>query len=300
MIVWVPGRQSQVVLGGYAGGNLFSSVGLPLREGRIFTAADRLGPPSVAIVNQTYAEQFPDRRAVGRTLRVATWRRQSDKEAQAEARTVTIVGVVESAGEKRYTRDGRAVAKIYVPSPLGPEPALTLYVRTRGPAEDAAPAIRQLVADVDPRVPIGEMGSLESFNERSMGPALWLTRMSALLGLVAMALAAAGLFASVSYGVAQRASEFAIRMALGAQSRGLLALVLGQSMRTVSVGFLIGGSAALAVTRLIATQFPGSEGLDMAAFAKSSALLAGVMLVASAIPAMRAAGADPLTSLKDG
>jgi ABC-type antimicrobial peptide transport system permease subunit len=89
-------------------------------------------------------------------------------------------------------------------------------------------------------------------------------------------------------------------MALGAQPRGLLALVLGQSMRTVSVGFLIGGSAALAVTRLIATQFPGSEGLDMSAFAKSSALLAGVMLVASAIPAMRAAGADPLTSLKDG
>ena len=212
----------------------------------------------MAIVNRTYAEQFPDQRAIGQTVRVATWRRQSGKEAQAEARDVRIVGVVESAGERRYSRDGGAVAKIYVPSPLGPEPALTLYTRTRDRAEVVAPAIRELVARIDPRVPIADIGSLASFNERSMGPAHWLTRMSALLGVIALLLAAAGLFATVSYGVTQRTREFAIRMALGADPRGLLALVMTQSMKTVAIGFLVGSTIALVISRLIATQLPGT------------------------------------------
>jgi putative ABC transport system permease protein len=163
-----------------------------------------------------------------------------------------------------------------------------------------APAIRALVAGIDPRVPIGEIGSLAYFNERSMGPAHWLTRMSALLGVNALLLAAAGLLASVSYGVMQRTREFGIRMALGADPRGLLVLVLTQSMKTVAVGFLIGGSIALVISRLIATQFPGTDALDVLAFGESSALLAVVMLVASAIPAVRAARIDPVASLKDG
>jgi predicted permease len=300
MIVWVPGREGEIVLGGYAGGDLFGAIGLPLLRGRTFTAEDRAGPPRVAIVNRTYAEQFPDQRAIGQTVRVATWRRQSGKEAQAEARDVRIVGVVESAGERRYSRDGGAVAKIYVPSPLGPEPALTLYTRTRDRAEVVAPAIRELVARIDPRVPIADIGSLASFNERSMGPAHWLTRMSALLGVIALLLAAAGLFATVSYGVTQRTREFAIRMALGADPRGLLALVMTQAMKTVAVGFLVGSSIALVISRLIATQLPGTDGLDWPAFGQSSAILFFVMLVASAIPAMHAARTDPVASLKDG
>ena len=89
-------------------------------------------------------------------------------------------------------------------------------------------------------------------------------------------------------------------MALGADPRGLLTLVLTQSMNTVSIGFLIGGTIGLGVSRLVATQFPGADGLDVPAFAQSSALLITVMLFASAIPAMRAARVDPVVSLKDG
>ena len=300
VIVWAPGRKSEIVLGGYAGGDLFGAIGLQVLAGRTFTAADRTGSPRVAIVNLTYADGLPDRQAIGQTIRVATWRRQTDKEALAEARDVTIVGVVESAGERRYSRDGSAVGKIYVPSPLGPEPALTLYVRSRGTADAVAPAIQEVVNRVDPRVPITAMGSLASFNEQSMGPSHWLTRMSALLGVVALLLAAAGLFATVSYAVTQRAREFAVRIALGANPRSLLALVLIQSMKTVSIGFLIGVTIALVVSRLIATQFPGAEGIDVPAFGQSSALLIAVMLFASAIPAMRAARVDPVASLKDG
>ena len=86
--------------------------------------------------------------------------------------------------------------------------------------------------------------------------------MSALLGVIALLLAAAGLFATASYAVTERAREFAVRIALGADPRGLLVLVLTQSMKTVSIGFLIGGAIALGVSRLIASQFPGADGLD--------------------------------------
>ena len=300
VIVWAPGRNAEIVIGGYAGGDLFGAIGLPLLAGRTFTDADRTGPPRVAVVNLAYAKGWTDWQAIGQTVRVATWRRQADKEALAEAREVTIVGVVESAGERRYSQDGSAVGKIYVPSPLGPEPALTLYVRSRGSASAVAPAIREIVNRVDPRVPIAEMGSLASFNERSMGPSHWLTRMSALLGVIALLLAAAGLFATASYAVTHRAREFAVRMALGADPRRLLALVLTQLMKTVSIGFLIGGTIGLGVSRLVAAQFPGADGLDVPAFAQSSALLITVMLFASAIPAMRAARVDPVANLKDG
>jgi putative ABC transport system permease protein len=300
LIVWAPGRKAEIVIGGYAGGDLFGAIGLPLLAGRTLTDADRTGPPRVAVVNLAYAKGLTDRQAIGQTVRVATWRRQADQEALAEAREVTIVGVVESAGERRYSQDGSAVGKIYVPSPLGPEPALTLYVRSRGTANAVAAAIRQTVNQVDPRVPIAEMGSLAAFNERSMGPSHWLTRMSALLGVIALLLAAAGLFATASYSVTHRAREFAVRMALGADPRRLLALLLTQLMKTVSIGFLIGGTIGLWVSRLIAAQFPGADGLDVPAFAQSSALLITVMLFASAIPAMRAAGVDPVANLKDG
>ena len=303
VVVWAPGREPEVVNGGYAGGDLFGAVGLRLVAGRTFTAADATGAPHVAIVNRVYAEQLPERQALGRTIRVRQYvqsRRLSDREALAASREVTIVGVIESAGERRYTQDGTPVGKVYLPSPLEPEPALTLYARSRGTAEAVAPSIRDLVSRIDPRVPIVEMGSLGSFNERSMGPGPWLARISALLGVVALLLAAAGLFAVVSYSVTQRAPEFAIRMALGANPRDLLRLVLTQSMVTVLIGFLLGGTVALIVSRLIAAQFHGASGIDALAFGQSSALLISLMLLASAVPALRAAHVDPVANLKDG
>ena len=303
VVVRVPGREPEVVNGGYVGGDLFGAVGLRLIAGRTFTAADARSAPHVAVVNLAYAQQFPEGQALGRTIRVRQYvqsRRLSDKEALAASREVTIVGVIESAGERRYTLDGRPVGKIYLPSPLEPEPALTLYARSRGTAEAVARSVRDLASRIDPRVPIVEMGSLGSFNERSMGPGPWLARISALLGVVALVLAAAGLFAVVSYSVTQRAPEFAIRMALGANPRDLLQLVLTQSMTTVLIGFLLGGTIAVIVSRLIAAQFHGASGIDALAFGQSCALLISVMLLASAVPAMRAARVDPVANLKDG
>jgi putative ABC transport system permease protein len=211
-----------------------------------------------------------------------------------------LVGVNHAARPPRYNVDGKPVPKIYLPVPLQPEPALTLYLRTRSKAETVAAPLRDLVHAIDARVPILEIGSLATWNERSMALAPLLMRAATFMGLLALVLAATGLLAVVSYAVAARGREFAIRMALGSQPRGVLALVLREAMRLVIAGVVIGGGLALLVTKLLQTRFRGAQGLDVYAFAGSTALLIAVMLLASAVPAIRASRVDPVAALKEG
>ena len=200
-----------------------------------------------------------------------------------------------------YTRaKARSLRPLDLPSPLQPEPALTLYARTRSDAAAVEPAVRALVSALDPRVPVLAAGSLAMFNERSIGPSLWLTRTATAMGVVALLLAAMGLFAVASYVAAQRSREFAIRIALGARPSGVLALVLRQSMRIVAIGLIIGGTIALGVTQVFRTQFHGADGLDDSAFAGSTSLLSRSSCCsrASFRPAARP-GRDPVESLKE-
>ena len=159
-------------------------------------------------MNPAYAKELTDGRPSDE-VRVATWRRQADKEALAEARDVTIVGVVDQPA------NGGTRAMAAPPPRSTFRRRLARSPRSRstcgaGAADAIAPAIRDIVNRVDARVPIAEMGSLASVNELSMGPSHWLTRMSALLGVIALLLAAAGLFATASYAVTHRAREFAV------------------------------------------------------------------------------------------
>jgi hypothetical protein len=253
-------------------------------------------------VNQAYARQMQGP-ILGRTLRVHGYvqRARTNSEDEFKAgRDVQIVGIIESAGEPLYSRGGEAVPKIYLPAPLQAEPALTLYVSTRRDAEALAGPLRDLTHAIDPRVPIVEMGSLETFNEQVMGPLVWMTRAGAAMGLLATLLTALGLLAVVSYAVAVRGREFAIRVALGSHPHGVLALVLRQAMRMVILGFIVGTGLAWLATKLLQTQFRGAQGLDATAFAGSTALLIAVMLLASAVPAIRASRVDPVAALKEG
>jgi hypothetical protein len=220
--------------------------------------------------------------------------------AFAAGRDVQVVGVIESAGEPFYSMDGEAVPKIYLPVPLQPEPELALYLRARGDADTLAGPLREVVRAVDPRVPVIDVGTLSTWNERTIGPLVWLTRAASLLGVIALLLTATGLLAVVSYVVSLRSREFAIRMALGSERAGVLRLVLRQAMRMVVIGFTIGGGLALLATTLLRTQFRGSDGLDIQAFAGSTALLVVIMLMAGAVPAIRAARVDPVAGLMVG
>ena len=296
IVVWRPTDrpdEGRLTTGGYAGGDLFDAVGLRVLAGRGFTDADRQLRPQVAVVNETAANNM-NGPAVGSILRVAP--RGQDFASSIEVR---VVGVIEPAVEPRLEKDGPPAAKVYLPSPIEPEPALALYLRTGGKATAVSQPVRELVSRIAPRVPIHEVGSLEELNERSYETQLWLARAAAFLGVIGLLLATAGLYGVSSYVVAMRSREIAIRMALGARPRAILNMVLGQSMRVALVGLLVGGSVAAAVSRVIQSEYHGIEGIDGAAFGGAALLFVAAMLLASAIPAVRASRVDPVENLKD-
>ena len=190
-------------------------------------------------------------------------------------------------------------ARVYLPSPLEDELALTAYVRTSGPATATAQPVREIVARIAPRVPILELGSLEEFNERSYATQLWLARAAGCIGVIGLLLATAGLYGVTSYVVAMRSREIAIRMAIGARPQVILRMILGQSMRIALVGLVAGSGVAVAASRIIQSEYHGVRGVDAAAYSAAAVLFLVAMLFASAVPARRASRVDPIQNLKD-
>jgi len=232
-------------------------------------------------------------RAVCNTLRVAA--QGKDYRSSID---VQIVGVIEAAVEPRLESDGPPAPKVYLPSAIEPEPALALYVRTSGSAAELAQPAREMVRRIAPRVPVLEAGSLEEVNERSYAPQLWLARAAAFLGVIGLVLATAGLYGVSSYVVAMRSRELAIRMAIGAGPRTILAMILGQSMRVALVGLAAGGGAAVAASRIIQSEWHGIMDIDGLAFGGASMLFLAAMLLAGAVPAIRASRLDPVETLR--
>ena len=286
-----------------AEGDFFEVLGLDLRQGRAFVAADRRDIPQVAIVTEHFADRIFDGAALGRSLRVST---SLSGEAEAEVR---IVGIVESPVERNIDNvsgpmivkpsPSGEVAAVFFPSPLQHGTARTLSVRAEGPAGALAPAIREIVAQIDPRVPILELATLDQRIPDITQIIRGLARAAAVLGIVALLLASVGLYGVTSYGVAMRRREIAVRMALGAQSDRVVAMVLRQALTVATIGAVLGGLMAIAAGVVIQSQLFGVPGVDVAALGGSAALLAAAMLTASILPARRAALLDPNAVLRE-
>jgi hypothetical protein len=226
------------VLGGTAGGDLFSVFEIGVIEGRDFVGTDWRDDPEAAIVTERLASELFDGPAVGRTLRVFTGPGTPEED-------IRIVGIVESPADLY----GEPVAAVFFPAPF--LPSATLYVRSTGPVGPLAAAVRNLVAEIDPRVPILELTTLDQKVRAQHGDELAMSRVGALLGIVALLLASIGLYGVTSYSVAMRAREIAVRMALGAQPDSVLAMVLRQAATLVLIGSALGAVAAVAVGALI-------------------------------------------------
>jgi hypothetical protein len=233
--------------------------------------------------------------AVGNTIRIAPRGQHLDGAIE-----VRIVGVIEPAAEPRLEQGGPPPARVYLPSPLEPEPALALYLRSGSTAATLAQPVRELVSRIAPRVPILEIGSLEEINERSYATQLWLARAAAVLGVIGLLLATAGLYGVSSYVVAMRSREISIRMAIGARPQEILQMILRQSMGMALIGLLGGAAAAAVVSRVIQSEYHGIQEIDPVAFGGAAALFVAAMLLASAIPAVRASRVDPVANLEDG
>jgi putative ABC transport system permease protein len=278
-------------LGGYVAGDLFAAVGLRVLQGRAFAAEDAGGSPRVAIVNRPFADRMFNGAAVGRTVRVG-----SRGQPYERAIEVQIVGMVEGVSEPSYSP--RPVPALYLPSPIEPEPALALYVKSRGPLDTLVPALRQAVRDIDPRVPFTELASLRQLNDIRLQEDVWSANGVMLLGCLALLLATAGLYGVVSYVVAMRSREIGVRMALGAEPRAMVRMVMKQAMALAVTGAVIGAGAALAIGQIVRSEMHDVRGLDVTAFLGSTAILIVAMLAASAVPARRAARTDPMIVLR--
>lgn len=266
----------------------FPALGIRLVRGRLFEDQDRAGRPKVVLVNETAARRFwPTADPVGKTLTLG----QGGFEDGAE-----VVGVV---SDVRYSAiEAAADPDAYIPLFQSPPSRVRLFVRSQLRPESLVPVLRGEVAALDPDLPLSEIKTVE----QRIGDAMWRTRvaawlLSAFAGL-AVLLTAIGIFGVMSQVVAQETPHIGIRMALGAQKRQVLTLVLGRVVVQTVAGIGIGLPLALAVTRVAEVLLYGVKANDPSTFALVSTLIAAVAIGASCIPALRAARIDPLVALR--
>ena len=278
--------------------NFFRVAGQRIRDGRGFTESDRAGTERVVVVNTTFARNvWPDRNAVGRCLFIG--REATD--------CTTVIGVVESPLEMGLEDTGR-VPHFYLPiAQAAAQPAAgerlnrgrSLIVRTRGNPGRTVPPVLAALAELFPDLPADRVRSLPTVFAQMMRS--W-TIGAGLLGsaaLLALLLAALGLYAVIAFGVRQRELEFGIRRALGAQARDLLRLVLVRGLSLAGVGVVTGGLAALWAGRFVAPLlFEGRSPRDPLALTAAALVLVTAALAASFFPARRAAQADPRQALQ--
>ncbi len=269
---------------------LFASLGIPILQGRDFTDRDG-GPGSrLLIVNEALARRdFPGQSAIGRQIRL-------DKEAPH-----TIVGVVGSV--RQAGLDQQPLPEVYFPYvQISAEDWLgnaVLVVRTAQAPEGVTAAVRGEVASVDRELSLFDVETMDEVITKSLASRrlnLWLLGIFAGIALV---LSAAGLYGVISYLVAQRTREIGVRIALGAQTRDVIGLVMGQGARLTAVGIALGLLGALAFTRVLASLLYGVSARDPLTFAGIAALLAAVALLATWLPARRAARVDPMSAIRN-
>lgn len=294
--VWRPDElpnEGLVWPGGYVDGALFEAVGLALEQGRVFDSRDRAQFPAVAVINTAAAGLlFGERPALGQMLRV----RPYPAAKEISAHDVTVIGVIESAVESTYS--DRPLPALYLPSPLSPEPRLSLYIRTDGSNAEVAAGLRELVRVIDARLPVLEIRTLEELAQIRLFPERTVAMGVSLLGLVGLLLAAGGLYGVMSYLVALRSHELGVRLALGADPTSLLRLTMMEALRLIGWGAAIGGLGGWLASRLVQHEIEGAGGMNPWYFLLALGLLAAMMLLASAVPARRAARVDPLQVLR--
>lgn len=275
-----PAAGTMIVSPGY-----FSALGIPLTRGRVFDARDDLpDAPPVMLVSQAAARRYwPGADPVGQTVTLG-------------ATALTIVGVVGDVRNEGLAAEPRPA--VYFPFGLAPRSATQLFVRTTGDPEAAATTVRRAIHAVDPLQPIAEIRTLRNAMGETVAQPRFFTLLLSLFGGVAVVLAALGLYGVVAYSVTRRTTEIGIRMALGARARDVVALVIGRSARPTAVGIVAGAAGALVLSRWMASMLFEVRPADPATFAASAVLLALVALVASWIPARRAARVDPLRAMR--
>jgi predicted permease len=267
----------------------FDAMRIPLVQGRDFTDRDDADAPPVVIVNQEFARRFYDseQNAMGKRFRFSQG-----------APLMEIIGIAKD-GRYRSLYEDRQVY-MFLPVYQHPRAGMTLLVSAHSGADLQAvvESARREIAQLDARLPVvGVMMAEENLSMAYWGPNV-AAGMASTFGVLALVLATMGLYSVMTYAVSQRTREIGIRMALGAQVRDILRLVVSQGMRMVLIGIVLGLVGAFALTRVLASLLLGVGTTDFVTFIGVAVLLVTVALLACYLPARRAARVDPLVVLR--
>jgi hypothetical protein len=266
------------------GVSYFSAVGILVIQGREFDQSMDRGAPRVAIVNETFARRLaPDGSAIGRTFRFRN-------------EVTTVIGVARDA--KYATLHEETPPFAYFPLTQIWHPAPTLIVKTRAASERLTADLREAVLSIDPNLPPPRVVTLQQTTSIVLLPQRAGAIVTAVLGSVGLLLAAAGLYGIMAFSAGRRTREIGIRLALGAARGDVLRMMIGEGVRLGAIGIGVGLALAIATTRLMQRWLFGVSPLDVPTFAAMAAVFATVALVASYLPAHRAAAADPAAALR--
>ena len=263
----------------------FETIGVPLLRGRDFSEQDRADAPRVAIVNETFANRFwPDENPVGKRFQ------------SGNAREYEVVGV---AGNHKVRTVGEApLPYVHFPRAQRYNGYATVLVRARGDIEETVERVRQELLVIKPDLVVMEASTMPEQMARTLLPARWGSVLLGGFSALAVLLASIGLYGLIAYWVSRRTKEVGVRVALGADTRRVLTLVVWRGMRLAIVGVGVGLVLAAILGRLLTSALYGVNPMDPWTLAVCSCVLLSVALLANLIPARRAANVDPMVSLR--
>jgi putative ABC transport system permease protein len=266
----------------------FRVLQTPLLQGRFFNDADTARSPLVVIVNRALVRKyFPKGDALGKRITLDNPRHNP--------RWITIVGIVHDIRHRGLDVDPQP--EYYLPHTQMPAREMILAVRSSQDPRSLASAIRREVQSIDPDEPVASVRTLEAVVSDSVAPRRLAVVLLGVFAGIALLLSAVGIYGVISYLVVQRTHEIGVRMALGAQRRDVLRLVVGHAAKLVAVGTLLGLMLALLSTRALSAMLYGVGAFDPITFGLVTIVLAGIALLASYIPALRATRDDPMAAL---
>jgi putative ABC transport system permease protein len=286
-----PGEETYVVYRLVTPG-YFRTLSIPLRAGRVFTQLDGIDARKVVVINETMAKKYwPGASPLGRRASFAREPRQGG--------WMTVVGVV--ADTKQFALNEPIDIEMFAPHTQEPNwfPPSHVAIRSSREPLALASAARAVVHEIDPSMPVSDIKTMQAVVWGSVAPARFNTTVIGAFAVVALALAAVGVYGLLSFSVASRTREFGIRTALGADPREIIRLVMGDGLKIALLGLSIGIPAALGAGRLLESLLFEVTPTDATTFAVIVALLGLVALVACYVPARRAAAIDPVEAMRE-
>jgi predicted permease len=270
------------------GDTFFTTMGIPLLQGRALNSGDRDGSPGVVIVNHALARRlFNTTDVLGKQLKTRL---------DADAPVFDIVGLAADAKYTSLRRD--APPTMYFSYRQRPVPSPTLAIKTEGDPMRLASQVRTVIREIDPTLPVMGLRTQAMQIERALSSERFLARLAAVLGGLTLLLGCIGLFGVLAYDVGRRRGEIGLRMALGAESRSVRWMVMRQSLMLTAIGLVVGAAAARWATRVLETMLFGLSPTDPLTLAGVAALMLLSALAAAYFPARRAALVDPVIALR--